>query len=410
MALRLSHEWRQPPRCLGSTAPLGWRRPVVSMTTSRFRVTNPPPFLFADKQRLGIREYFGGCLDISDHARRALQGRFPLAQETPLPRELKRAADFVIDSDPRVVAAFRSALASGLAGHQRQWGSSILPAIQPAAGKIRPLPLRHLADQCGLGGSRRLGKFSVGFPITGELSQNRFFSAASPSGVTIEQGKMFGTDAARFSERSATSGMKTADQLRGEAIGKVEKGWLRPPATLGAAGFPDGFRPVGYNIAFRLGAEQAAKLRARDDLKHILANSARTIRTPMQLVLRGHFPQMFRRLRGSGRDWSLFKADHEDAYKKLPLCPRDQALAVIAHRRPKSGKWFGFVSRTLVFGAAAAVIRYNGFSRLVTAFVNRMLGIPLICFSKILRLRPPGFWSRKPYRYSRPSDPCWLSN
>ena len=41
---------------------------------------------------------------------------------------------------------------------------------------------------------------------------------------------------------------------------------------------------------------------------------------------------------------------------------------------------FGFVSRTLVLGAAAAVLRYNVFSRLLTSLVNRMFGIPPICF------------------------------
>ena len=60
--------------------------------------------------------------------------------------------------------------------------------------------------------------------------------------------------------------------------------------------------------------------------------------------------------------------------------PKDQARAIIALRRPVTGKWFGFVSRTLVFGATSAVLHYNVFSRLVTSLVNRLFGIPMICF------------------------------
>ena len=212
------------------------------------------------------------------------------------------------------------------------------------------------------------------------------FAASSSSGVTIEPGKLLDTDAARFRERSAKSGMRDTPHLWGEATEQVENGWPRHPVTLGAAGRPDGLRPKGYNVDFRLGVEQAAKLRARDDLKRSLANSARTILAPIQLVSWGHFPQLCRACFGSVIDWSLFKAYHEAAYKQLPLEPIDQARAVIAIRRPGSGKWFGLVSRTLVFGATAAVLRYNVFARLVTTLANRPMGSRLSDFSAISRL------------------------
>ena len=126
--------------------------------------------------------------------------------------------------------------------------------------------------------------------------------------------------------------------------------------------------------------EQDANVRACDDLKHCLDNSACAVLSPIQLVSWGHLSQLCRRSCGTGRDWALLKADHEAAYKQLPPVPDDQARAAIALRHPKSGKWNGFSSRTLMFGATAAVLRYSVFSRLVTALVNRLFGGPLICF------------------------------
>ena len=74
----------------------------------------------------------------------------------------------------------------------------------------------------------------------------------------------------------------------------------------------------------------------------------------------------------------MLKADREDAYKQLPLRPQAQARAIIALKHQVTGKWFGFFSRTLVFGATDAVLHYNVLPRMITALVNRLLGIPPI--------------------------------
>ena len=90
--------------------------------------------------------------------------------------------------------------------------------------------------------------------------------------------------------------------------------------------------------------------------------------------------QLGRRSCGSGRGWALLKADHADAYNQLPIAPADQARAAIALCRPKSWTLYGFTARTLMFRAKAAGLQYDAFSRLATALVNRLFGIPLICF------------------------------
>ena len=150
-----------------------------------------------------------------------------------MPRELNRSAAFVSDSDPHMVAAFRGAqlarlseLVSTMDPHQMKWGSSTHPAVKPVAGNIRTLALRNLAGKCGLGGSRWMGQFSVGFPITGTLSQEGVSNPVRPSGAALGHGKLSDAAAARFRERSAKSGQKNDSLLWTEALGQVEKGRL----------------------------------------------------------------------------------------------------------------------------------------------------------------------------------------
>ena len=240
--------------------------------------------------------------------------------------------------------------------------------------------IRHLAEQFGIGGARWLDQFAFGFPITGMMSQKGVYTPEEPKNTAINPAVLFQTAATRFRERAAKSGHKNASQLWEEANQLVTKGWLNPPVELREDGRPAGLPAGQYNIAFRFGVEQAAKLRACDDLRHSLTNSACSVLTPIQLVSWDHLAQLCRRSCGKSRDWARAKAVHEASYKQLPLRPKDQAGAIIALRRPVAGKWFGFASRTLAFGATAAVLHYNVFSRLVTALVNRLSGIPLICF------------------------------
>ena len=146
---------------------------------------------------------------------------------------------------------------------------------------------------------------------------------------------------------------------------------------LGSAGTPRNFPSSWYNIAFRFGLKQDAKLRACDDLKHSLTNRCCWNKTPIKLASWGHLAQLSSIMAEQGDDWHLFKTDHEAAYKQLPIAPADQQTAIVALRRPSSGNWFGFVTRTLVFGSVAAVLHYNVISRIWAALCCRPLGIPL---------------------------------
>ena len=141
-----------------------------------------------------------------------------------------------------------------------------------------------------------------------------------------------------------------------------------------------GYKPGGFNIACRLGVERASKLRACDDLKHSLTNAACVTETPIRMASRAHLSQLCKRCCSHGRDWALLKVDREAAYKHPPLGPRDQPLAIIDPRDPKSGKWVGLPSRNLVSGATEEALRCDASARLIAALANRLMGITPICF------------------------------
>ena len=107
-------------------------------------------------------------------------------------------------------------------------------------------------------------------------------------------------------------------------MGQRSKGRLTAPAPLADSGRPADLPSGGYNIAFRFGVEQAGKLRACDDLQHILANNDCGVHTPVKLVFWDHVSQMCHHFAADGRNWAMFNSDHEAANKQFPSTPHDQ--------------------------------------------------------------------------------------
>ena len=176
------------------------------------------------------------------------------------------------------------ALVSPLAARRERWGASILPLIMPSDGKVRTSAIRHLAAHLGIGGARWLDQFALGLPITGIPSQKGVFALKKPEETALRPALLFHADEARFRERAIMSGMKNASLLWSDAPDQVEMGRLRPLLELAPSGQPDDFPRRGFNIAFRFGAEQAAKLRACDDLNRGLTSAACAALTHIQLV------------------------------------------------------------------------------------------------------------------------------
>ena len=96
-------------------------------------------------------------------------------------------------------------------------------------------------------------------------------------------------------------------------------GWLTAPFPLCSSASPFTLQPASHNIAFRFGVAQAGKLRACDDLRHSLTNLACEVLTPIKLISWGHIAELSRKVANTGAEWHFLKADHEAAYKQLPL-------------------------------------------------------------------------------------------
>ena len=159
---------------------------------------------------------------------------------------------------------------------------------------------------------------------------------------------------------------------------KCDKGWLNRPFPLCSEKGPYVLNNSQLNIAFRFGVEQSDKLRACDDLRHSRTNLACVAETPIRLESRDHLSELTNRADDGSRDWSFFKADHEAAYKQLPLDCAHSKLAVVTLRSPDHNRWYGFISRTMMFGAIASVLHYNISPRLLSEIASQLLGIPLL--------------------------------
>ena len=90
-----------------------------------------------------------------------------------------------------------------------------------------------------------------------------------------------------------------------------------------------------------------------------MVNLACSAATPIKLASWGHLSELCRMVAHAKRDWHFFKADQEAAYKPPPLEWGQSNVAAVALLRPTNGRWYGFISRTLMFGAVSAALRYS---------------------------------------------------
>ena len=231
-----------------------------------------------------------------------------------------------------------------------------------------------------MGGSGRLRQIIFGFKLTGTFSQKHTFPTSDKlrGKRPLDLRRIARSNDRRFRGRASKAGFKNADQLWRAAEELRRKGWLSSPIPLATPHQP--FTLVGpdLNIAVRFGVEQADKLRACDDIRYSVVNLSCVAETPIKLSSLGHVAEMCRSVETSGRDWHFAKADHGAAYKQIPLDEGNSNLAVVDLRSPTNGRWYGFVIITLLFGAVAAVIHYNVFSRIISELMCRTFGTPMI--------------------------------
>ena len=157
-----------------------------------------------------------------------------------------------------------------------------------------------------LRGARWVSQLALGFPATGILSQQGVSPASEKANPPISIPSMWKSAGQRFRERSKASGFRNATSLLDEAIAHVTEGWLGGPRDISDSGGIDIFDKGGGgpdNIAFRFGVCQFGKLRARDDLRHNMANLATSILTPITLPSWGHIAQLSKDVRGTDFHW-----------------------------------------------------------------------------------------------------------
>ena len=140
------------------------------------------------------------------------------------------------------------------------------------------------------------------------------------------------------------------------------------------------FGENGLFIAFRFGVGKMDKLRSRDDLKYSTTNMYCTVWTPIKLPTWGHIGQMALNVDESHRSWTFMKMDRESAYKQLLLGDARAKYAMLTLRHPTAMEWRAFPPHSLLFGAEAAAIHYNCYSRTVAILISRIFGIPIISY------------------------------
>ena len=341
---------------------------------------------YSGAQRKGIFEPFPLAQSYIEHINEALQAPFPLAELTPLPADLLSALKFHRDNSRETIREFQTAqlkqlriIAEECRADTERWYRFTPEELKPNTGTIHIALLAHLARFTRLRGTNWLMQFVVGFPITGNLKQEGVFPLGSDGQTSIlDPESLQRSKTSRFKARAPRSIPRSAQELWDEAMQQVSKNWLCPPEPLDGNGNFLNNPTSPINIAFRFGVPQSDKLRGCDDFKDALTNKCCHIATPITLPGWDHIAAASKTLSTRELAWAFGKIDHEAAYKALPLRPDDSRHAIIALYNPSLRGWFGFRSRTLLFGSTAAVLHYNCLSRIIASLACRLLLIPTI--------------------------------
>ena len=312
----------------------------------------------------------------------------PFSETSPIPPEIRSSINFLSYNSTDEIRSFwgrqlghLKTLIATRSQRSTAWYANAPPELLKFHRRYPLDAWAALLDFCGIGGAKWLGQFAHGFPITGTLSQKFAYPVSEeklPAQLSI--GKVLQTAQSRFRSRSARP-PPMAESLWAEAMEQVSEGWLDPPSLLNDDGQLADGSTSSLNISFRFAVSQSSKVRACDDLKDSLTNRLCSVETPIKLPdwdLLGAMSLLISS--SSKKNWVLVKADDTSAYKNLPLRPSDSFLTAIALWNSAQKAWFAFLPRTLLFGATAAVLHYNVFSRILAAILNRLFGIPLISF------------------------------
>ena len=248
--------------------------------------------------------------------------------------------------------------------------------IRHLAKRIHVPLLTRLLGECGMEGSSFAEQFNVGFPLVGEVSYPGVFSAARdvcPPAISIDE--LVRQGALRWAEldKVLTAEEGDASALWQVCLDERDKGWLSGPFSVGADVVLD-TGPV-----CRFAVYQHGKLRPCDNLRRSHSNAASSVGTPVSLPTVDHLAFLLDAIQGKdGRACAVFKADHANAYRQLPLRPSHARFGLVVARCPSSGEVGVFVPRALLFGSTTAVAHYNALSRAISSIFARVFKIPIV--------------------------------
>ena len=347
----------------------------------------PSKFTWAGEQRKGLDCHITESTDIDDHTRKALDLEFFLSKPVPLPAEIRESLEFIRGAETNDVADFWTKqlmmvrkVVDDAKTIQQQWEDQIPNKEDRRPPSLRTVALLHLMKNFDLGGDRWIRQFVFGFPIIGELEQTGVYPRDDSKKGPDPIDGIWKDNLKRFQTRARASGVLNAQLLWNEAMTQVDKGWLAAPLPVDPKGNVATYNKGEVVVAFRFGVDQLDKVRPCDDLKYSTTNQYCTVWTPIKLPTWDHIGQMAIEIKDTQRPWAFLKTDHEAAYKQLPLDPEHARLAMVTLRHPTLGTWFAFPPQALLFGAEAAVIHYNCFSRILGVLVNKIFGIPLVTY------------------------------
>ena len=125
-----------------------------------------------------------------------------------------------------------------------------------------------------LGGSDWIAQFLFGSKLTGTLCQRYTVPPCEKAArnTNIWLSRIALANAERFHERSAKSGFKHAQLLWKEAKEQQRQGWLSEASPPSSIAQPFTLVDTKPNVAFRLGAQQAEKIRACAALRHSMTD------------------------------------------------------------------------------------------------------------------------------------------
>ena len=185
---------------------------------------------------------------------------------------------------------------------------------------------------CGMGSRSRTQQFPRGLPMARDLAEAGEFPVNLDTPAPLLDRKRLVNGGKHGLMRRPKKPSTHEKTLWREAIKQDMQGWLDGAHYYSASGSWIYRRmEVDINPAFRFEVLQREKLLAADDLTYSQANAAAAIDAPINLPSRGHISQKAKgsRLHGRSKMLGMATADHQDAYKQLPLAPRGACAALV---------------------------------------------------------------------------------